>query len=249
MLSRFTPIITNCGIGQKKWGVQFSAMHLYNSLFQHKIMPVPKYNNIFKMNEYQHLYNSLVNTSYPLLLGGDHSIGQCSVMSSVYKYNDIKVIWIDAHADINTYESSLTKNKHGMPLSGCLGFDKLWFNPLSNKLLNKDNLIYVGLRDLDDFEDKLISTHNIKRFTTKQCLDYIKNNNKSNYHISFDVDALDPTILDSTGTIAKDGLQIKEVSDIIKECNNKLVALDVTEFNIFEGNLEKSITNLEKVFY
>jgi arginase len=88
---------------------------------------------------------------FALTLGGDHSIALGTVAGSVSVYPDIGIIWVDAHGDINTPETSDSGNFHGMPISFLMGiatkdkeFD--WLKPC----LKKNRLVYIGLRDLDD---------------------------------------------------------------------------------------------------
>ncbi len=181
-------------------------------------------------------------------IGADHSISQTSVMSAVYKDPNITVIWIDAHADIHTESSSMSKNRHGMPLSGCLGMDKLWFDPLNKKRLLHKNLIYVGLRDVDIYENMVLSYYKIKNMNPIQCLNYIRKYQNKKYHISFDVDSLDPKYLDSTGTLAPNGIHPQDVRNIINECQDKLQSLDIVELNPYLGNFTKSIETLRFIF-
>lgn len=253
LLQHFIPIIVECNQGQKKLGVQNGGHLLYKYVFNnYKSDKVLVYQNNSFNNQnlsYLNLYKKCRKTQFPIVLGGDHSIGASTVMASLYKNSDTTVIWIDAHADINTMLASKSKNKHGTPLAMCTGLEKVWWDkPLSN-LLNFNNLIYTGIRDLDDFEKDVIRKNNIKVFSPSQVIDFIKKS-KNKIHISFDVDALDPTYLDSTGTIAPNGLLPIDVRNIIIEALNydKLIGLDVVEFNHELGNLNKSINTIKKIF-
>ena len=117
---------------------------------------------------------------------------------------------MDAHADINTYEASLTKNYHGMPLSFACGVDKTfpWVNQL--KTLPLENLIYYGIRDLDDYEKIFISEKNIKVVKVEddftEIFKWLKEGEFDVIHMSFDVDAIDPVYIPSTGTTAPNGI-------------------------------------------
>ena len=253
LFQKFLPIVVECNQGQKKIGVQFGGHILYKNIFNNfnnnKILYYK--NNLFNNQNlsYFNLYDICRKKDFPLVLGGDHSIGASTVMASLYKNSDTTVIWIDAHADINTMLESKTKNKHGTPLAMCTGLEKVWWNePLSN-LLNFDNLIYTGIRDLDDFEKDVIKKNNIKVFSPSQVVDFIKKSNNK-IHISFDVDALDPSYLDSTCTIAPNGLSPIDVRNIIIESlnNDKLIGLDVVEFNHELGNFNKSINSIQNIF-
>jgi arginase len=76
------------------------------------------------------------------------------------------VIWIDAHPDIHAYTSTISGNKHGTPLSVCTGMENQhWASRLSLKKLPFDRLIYVGIRDIDDFEAETIKKNNIRHYT------------------------------------------------------------------------------------
>jgi len=253
LFQNFLPIIVECNQGQGKLGVQFGGYFVYEyGLNNYKSDEITYYkNNSFNNNNlsYFNLYKKCIKTQFPLVLGGDHSIGASTVMASLYKKSDTTVIWIDAHADINTMFASKSKNKHGTPLAMCTGLEKVWWDHPLPSLLNFNNLIYTGIRDLDDFEIDVIKKNNIKVFSPSQVIDFIKKSNNK-IHISFDVDAIDPTYLDSTGTIAPNGLLPIDVRNIIMEALNddKLIGLDVVEFNHELGNLNNSINTIEKIF-
>ena len=201
-------------------------------------------------NIHQKLLNEV---SYPVItLGGDHSIGHSTVSSSLNKYkDDLIVIWIDAHADINTHNSSLTKNTHGMPVSGLVGLEPNWIST-SNHLLKPSNLVYYGIRDLDTAEVEFISDLKIKHFNKLdhiiKHLETLDINNKK-VHISFDIDSLDPMYLDSTGTTASDGLNPKQIIELYNyiKIRSHIVALDIVELNPELGDLDKSTYTLKYI--
>jgi arginase len=146
-------------------------------------------------------------------------------------------------------EASLSKNRHGTPLAMCTGLEKIWWNNLLNYKLDFNNLIYVGIRDLDEFEKNVIKDNNIKVFTPEETINYINNTNNK-IHISFDVDSLDPQYLDSTGTMASNGLSPDDIKNIINSAllKEKLIALDIMEFNPSLGNKDKSLETLKRIF-
>lgn len=189
-----------------------------------------------------------------LTLGGDHSIAMGTVSGTARAIRErlnreMAVIWVDAHADINRPEDSDSGNVHGMPLSfltglaretenkDCLG----WFDP--HHLINKKKLVYIGLRDVDAAEKRLIREHGIKAFSMhdidkhgigrvmEMALAHIGTDTP--IHLSFDVDALDPMWAPSTGTPVRGGLTLRE-GDYICECvheTGSLVAVDLVEVN------------------
>ena len=156
---------------------------------------------------YLRLYQTCQQLQRPLLLGGDHSVSSSSVFASLQKYKDLNVIWIDAHPDIHTYDSTESGNTHGTPLSICTGMEEQhWASRLNLRKLKFENLTYVGIRDIDKFEGETIADKNIRVLDVPSVIDYIKQLNGGPIHISFDVDALDPDLVDSTGTMVPDGL-------------------------------------------
>ncbi len=217
----------------KKYNVQCSG-NLFTNL-----------SNIYKMNE--KINGKRIN------IGGDHSISIPTVAHSLNKFKNTKVIWIDAHPDINTYNESLTKNYHGMPLSFLTGIDKNQKFNFINKLLNFENLLYIGIRDIDKFEKQVIKNNNINVISVDNVNNDVYNSiDKINnfigndpVHLSFDVDCLDPLILQSTGTKVNDGLYLEETIEIIKIINQKnLINTDITELNLDIGSVDDKLNSL-----
>ena len=91
-------------------------------------------------------------------IGGDHSMAIATVADSLNRVppGKLKVIWFDAHPDINTYKSSISKNYHGMPLGYLTGLCKSHYFPFITNYLNFENLLYIGIRDIDEYEKKII---------------------------------------------------------------------------------------------
>ena len=166
------------------------------------------------------------------------------------KYKDLNVIWVDAHPDIHTYDSTESGNTHGTPLSICTGREEQhWASRMNLRKLKFENLTYVGIRDIDAFEGQTIAEKNIRVLDVPNVIDYIKQL-EGPIHISFDVDALDPELVDSTGTKVPDGLEPEEVREIIRTALDKdlLVSLDVVEFNKDLGDPENSLVAVKRVF-
>ena len=162
----------------------------------------------------------------------------------------MNVIWVDAHPDIHTYDSTESGNTHGTPLSICLGMEEMhWASRMNLRNLRFENLTYVGIRDIDDFEGQTIKDKNIRVLDVPNVIDYIKTLTGP-IHISFDVDVIDPELVDSTGTRVPDGLEPEEVREIIKTSLelNKLVSLDVVEFNKDLGDPDNSLIAVKRVF-
>lgn len=124
-----------------------------------------------------------------------------------------------------------------------------WGSRMNLRKLNFQKLTYVGIRDIDEFEGNTIHENNIRVLDTTNVIQYI-NNLDGPIHISFDVDALDPELVDSTGTAVPNGMEPEEVRAIITAAlnKNKLVSLDVVEFNTELGNPDNSLLAVKRVF-
>ncbi|TGZ83454.1 arginase [Ascodesmis nigricans] len=189
-----------------------------------------------------------------LTLGGDHSIAVGTV-SGIHKAvtertgQEPYVIWVDAHADINTPIVSGSGNIHGMPLAFLTNLcsapveDPEVFGWLEEShKIDPKKLVYIGLRDVDKAEKKILrengikafSMHDVDRWGIGRVMDMVMEYvGSAPIHLSFDVDALDPLWAPSTGTPVRGGLTLRE-GDFICECvhaSGNLVAMDLVEVN------------------
>lgn len=183
-----------------------------------------------------------------MTLGGDHSLAMGTIAGTKRKYPNAGVVWVDAHADINTPLTTESGNLHGCPVSFLLGLDGCDVEPFNKWLkpcLKPEDIVYIGLRDIDDAEKKILKENNIKTFTMHHvdkhgigkvmelALQYINPSRDRPLHLSFDVDALDPTVAPSTGTPVRGGLTFREghyITEVVAE-TGCLVALDIMEVN------------------
>ena len=124
-----------------------------------------------------------------------------------------------------------------------------WASRMNLRNLKFENLTYCGIRDIDEFEGQTIKEKNIRVLDVANTIEFIKKID-GHVHISSDVDALDPELVDSTGTKVPDGLEPEEVREIIKTALdvNKLVSLDVVEFNKDLGDPDNSLIAVKRVF-
>lgn len=248
-------ILSCCKQGQKKNGVDLGPLYLKDFFGQSRFksssiteIAVDKFDtDEGYIKTFQKHQESLQNNIIPITLGGDHSIGHYTVGSSLEYFGDnLLVLWIDAHADINTHKSSKSGNSHGMPLSGLIGLEDKWIPEITKKL-KPENLVYFGIRDLDDFETKVLEQLNIKTITLAELTKYVEQYN--NVHISFDVDSLDGKYLNSTGTIATGGITPEEVIECFNIVGQKLKAFDITEFNPEIGDLNQSLNTIKNIIH
>lgn len=204
---------------------------------------ITKVNN----NLAQQVYCSLQSKTFPFIIGGDHSLGLGSISGASKYHDNLAVIWIDAHGDINTHETSPTGNVHGMPLSAAMGIghDSLTDLYFKGQKVNPKNVFILGARDLDEGELNIIKEHELNVFTTEQIkelgLNEVMNRVKETLlknkidaiHLSYDIDSLDSNLVPGTGTPVKNGLDIDECKFMLKSLfETRLVkSLDFVELN------------------
>lgn len=190
------------------------------------------------------------SNSFPMLIGGDHCLAMGSVLGTSRKHKDFCVIWFDAHADINTVETSPSGNMHGMPVAALLGLDGMkkapGFKDGQFTCLNKDRIGYIGLRDVDEGEKETLKAlgittaffmpdldkHGIAQ-EVQIILDKINPNRDLPIHISFDVDGMDPIDAPSTGTAVPNGVRLHEAIEFVRTVRDTglLASMDVVEVN------------------
>ncbi|KAL0081421.1 arginase [Phycomyces blakesleeanus] len=183
---------------------------------------------------------------FVLTLGGDHSVALATVTGVFSVYPNACLIWVDAHADINTPATTDSGNIHGCPVSFLTGIagshpDFAWVKPL----LKTNRLVYIGLRDVDAAEKKILRDYKIKAFSmhhvdrygigniVEMALDHVNPKRDLPIHLTFDVDALDPSVAPSTGTPVRGGLTFREghyICEALAE-TGLLVAADIMEVN------------------
>ena len=163
----------------------------------------------------------------PLVLGGDHSlaVGSVSGVAEFYRrqYQNIGVIWIDAHSDINTPDTSPSGNVHGMPLAALLGLgpttkQHLWLSPK----IAPENTVLVGVRDIDAAERANIRRAGIGEVYTMRDIDErgmravmeealrAAGRGTAGYHVSLDMDWIDPEDAPGVGTPVRGGATYRE---------------------------------------
>jgi len=163
----------------------------------------------------------------PLVLGGDHSIavGSFSGAASYFKQRNetLGLIWFDAHADMNTPDTTPSGNIHGMPLAALLGYGVPELTNVAGfaPKLDPRLCVHVGARDIDAGERELIRKVGMRFFTMREidergmsaCMDEaikIASQASAGYGVTFDVDALDPGDAPGSGTLVRGGLTYRE---------------------------------------
>ena len=189
---------------------------------------------------------ALIANEFPLILGGDHSIGLGSITGVTRVYKDISVIWIDAHADFNTEETTPSGNIHGMILAALAGIGNSRLTDIGGwaPKLDPQKIIIVGARELDFGERELLRSHHVHVFTMSDIDQRGISNVMSEalslaerasdgIHLSLDMDALDPVHAPGVGTPVRGGLTYREAHMIMELVANsgRLIGMDVVEVN------------------
>jgi arginase len=189
---------------------------------------------------------------FPLVLGGDHSIAMGSVSGTAAHFHaqdqHMGLIWFDAHGDMNLPETSPSGNIHGMPLAHILGrgdADLACIGGFSPKV-RPQNVALIGIRDIDAHERRNIRESGIHAFTMRdidvqgmaavaqRALEVV-NDGTAGYHLSFDVDGCDPSVIPGSGTLVPGGVNFREAHLLLEYIadDGRMCAMDVVELNPF----------------
>lgn len=186
----------------------------------------------------------------PVVLGGDHSIAIGTVAGVAEHYRNqgqqLGLIWVDAHADMNTPESSPTGNIHGMPLATLLGIGPQRLVEMGGfqPKVEARHVCLIGIRNLDDKEKSLVQRSGVNAFTMRdvdeqgikavmeQALE-LTTKDTAGVHMSFDLDGMDPAQVPGVGTPVRGGINWRE-SNLLMEMladSKAMTSIEITELN------------------
>jgi len=186
----------------------------------------------------------------PLVLGGDHSIAM-GTLGGIARYakkakKKFGLLWVDAHGDCNTPQTSPSGNIHGMPMAAALGHGVPMFTNLAgvSPMIDPTRTVLLGARDLDLGERENIKKFGIHVFTMRQidergvsvCMQealQIVNDGTDGFHLSFDIDSLDPSVAPGVGTPVSGGLTIREahlIMELVAD-TGKMISCELVEVN------------------
>ena len=188
--------------------------------------------------------------SFPLVIGGDHSIacGTTAGLSSWHHQRGQKIglIWFDAHADMNTPETTISGNVHGMPFAACVGIGAEELVHLGERapMVAPENAVLIGIHDVDERERDVVHESGVKAFTMRE-LDMvgmhgvmeeaiaIATDGTAGFHLSFDVDGCDPRVAPGVGTPVPGGATLRESHLLMEHAasSGKMLGLELTEIN------------------
>lgn len=194
--------------------------------------------------------SALRDSKVPLVMGGDHSVavGTIAGISNYYQSRGQKVglIWVDAHADMNTPDSSPSGNVHGMPLACCIGRGPRELTEIFGYApkVAPENVCIVGLRDVDRTELPNVRSTGVRPFTMREIDERglravmteaieVASQGTAGFHVSFDMDAVDPAEAPGVGTPVRGGLTYREahlVMELICD-SGRMLGMEVVEVN------------------
>ncbi|HEU4420401.1 MAG TPA: arginase [Planctomycetota bacterium] len=193
---------------------------------------------------------SLEQAEVPVVLGGDHSIaiGTVAGVSEHFRARDqsVGLVWIDAHADMNTPESSPTGNIHGMPLATLLGMGHPRLVEMGGfwPKVKKQNVALIGIRDIDAAERDIVVKSGIHAYTMRdvdergmraimqEAIGHATDGT-AGFHVSFDLDGMDPRDVPGTGTPVRGGINWREANLLMEMVSDtrRVTSLEITELN------------------
>ena len=196
------------------------------------------------------IYQTLEAGCFPLSLGGDHSIaiGTIAGVSKFYRDRNqsIGCLWIDAHADMNTPQSSPSGNVHGMPLAATVGIGPEALTKILGQApkVQGKNCVLIGTRSLDTRERRIVKKSGINVFTMRQIDEQgmravmekslaLATKGTAGFVVSFDMDVVDPREASGVGTPVRGGVTFREAHlamEMISD-SRKMLALDLVEIN------------------
>lgn len=223
-----------------------------------------KKKNFNAVNDFnERLFNEIIKINDKVLtIGGDHSIAIGSDLASIYKNDNIGIIWIDAHADFHNMDSTISGNIHGMPFATICGQNGEALSYFcNNKYFNPNNAVLVGGRDIESPEYTnlknagvtIFTTEDIKNNGTKKIMDEafsIALNNTNGVHISYDVDVIDPIVAPGVSIKAIEGINTEEayeIADYLVEKKDYIKSVDLVEYNPLTDNNKITYNIVENI--
>ena len=242
MNKTFTSVFKACiNNGQLHKGVSKGPCRIMNMIAHNNVRTTYKGIELYDM-----IHKETSKTDRILTVGGDHSVAFYSIAAQMNKFesNNLGIVWFDTHTDINTRATSTTGNTHGMPVSFLMGMGDIR-NRMKFPFLDPKNIVYVGPRDIDLPEQRILNDLNVTVIRSDELLqskhipkimcDVLDKHlgHCDKLHLSFDVDVMDPDVFPCTGTPVENGLnlqQTKQVLDAVYQ-DDRFVSMDIVEYN------------------
>lgn len=200
----------------------------------------------FNTELYKNMVDKIKEEYFPIMLGGDHSAAIASALASAKVNIDIGIIWIDAHTDYNTFETTVTGNIHGLPLAAINGYknqELRYFH--DGKIIQPSRTVIIGARSIDEAEKDNVRYSGVTVFTTQDIKEKgidaimdeafkIASYKTKGIHISYDLDVIDPDVAPGVSIPEFDGISEEEamkINEYIINHMNDVLSYDLVEFN------------------
>lgn len=200
----------------------------------------------FNTNLYKNMVDKIKEEYFPIMIGGDHSAAIASALASAKVNIDVGIIWIDAHTDYNTFETTVTGNIHGLPLAAINGYKNSELRYYHDgKIIQPSRTVIIGARSIDDAEKDNVRYSGVTVFTTQDIKEKgiekvmdeafkIAGYKTKGIHISYDLDIIDPDVAPGVSVPEFDGINEEEAMQINEYIINHMqsvLSYDLVEFN------------------
>ncbi|MDB5097096.1 MAG: arginase [Cyanobacteria bacterium RYN_339] len=192
---------------------------------------------------------SLAAGEHPTLIGGDHSMAMGSIAAAAAHHGRMAVIWVDAHADFNTMESSPTGNPHGMPLAVSCGVGDPRLTAMYKSFVSPQDVVLIAARDIDPGERALLVQYGIWCVTVEQLRELgvetlvkgiVYRFRGVPVHLSFDFDAISSEYFSATGTPVPEGLMPDEACELLAALAASPLAIGSSDWVEFDPRHEQA---------
>ena len=200
----------------------------------------------FNTNLYKNMVDIIKEEYFPIMIGGDHSASIASALAVAKVNIDVGIIWIDAHTDYNTFETTVTGNIHGLPLAAINGYKNSELRYYHDgKIIQPSRTVIIGARSVDEAEKDNVRYSGVTVFSTKDIrekgIDAIMDEafeiagyKTKGIHISYDLDVIDPDVAPGVSVPEYDGINEDEamkINNYIINHMNQVLSYDLVEFN------------------
>ena len=200
----------------------------------------------FNTNLYKNMVDKIKEEYFPIMIGGDHSATIASALASAKVNIDVGIIWIDAHTDYNTFETTVTGNIHGLPLAAINGYKNSELRYYHDgKVIQPSRTVIIGARSIDDAEKDNVKYSGVTVFTTQDIKEKgieaimdeafkIAGYKTKGIHISYDLDIIDPDVAPGVSVPEFDGINEEEamkINEYIINHMQSVLSYDLVEFN------------------
>ena len=214
---------------------------------------------------YLGILRSKNDRSFTITVGGDHSVSASSALASIKKEENLGVIWIDSHADYNTFKTTITGNLHGLPLATINGLNRKISLFHDGDYVKPEYTVIIGYRSEEiNKKDELnnLKTAGVTFYTTedlkekgiknvmKEAFDIASNNGEQKVHVSYDLDFIDPKDAPGVSVPEQNGVKKKDafnVLDCVLKNIKQVSSFDLVEFNPNNDIDDKTLNIAEEI--